>query len=414
MVLGEVGGRRGDLFGPSRGRPAEHLARERGEFVKKRRTESADEGEAGAAVDQIGEVLHLLLPDQEAHLVGAVAAEVAQWGVLRGEGVDDRRGARAVAVEQALCVLGADLRRVLRDPRGAVLGGARIVLAPADRERLGADPAAGTQSGEREVGHMRAERAEGRPLTADEAEQQPAAGQLSRLDAVVARDEARRVVVVAGERTDPREAVHDLRTVQHDARQHVVHQLEEVVDLLLRAHGRLARIRVDVGRSDHHPPLERVDQHDAAVVVLEEQLPAPGRLQQFGVVEHDMRALGAAHVAGGHAEGLVGHVGPWPRRVDHDLRAHGELVAADGVAQLHLGTGGAGPRHPGRLDVVRGAAVARRRPVEQHVEREAFWVVHRGVVVARGVLQGRVEPRHGCQGFPTAEEAVPGQRAAVA
>ena len=87
-------------------------------------------------------------------------------------------------------------------------------------------------------------------------------------------------------------------------------QPEEVVDLFFGAHGGLVHVVFEVGGAHQHPPVERVNQHDAAVAVLEEDLASAGRSQQFRVIEHDVRALGAAHEMGVSPERLVGEVGP--------------------------------------------------------------------------------------------------------
>ena len=100
------------------------------------------------------------------------------------------------------------------------------------------------------------------------------------------------------QRPHAREAVDDLRSVDADAGEDVRDELEEVVDLVLGAHGGLAHVVLEVGRADQHAALERVDEHDAAVLVLEEDLASAGRGEQLGVVEHDVRALRAAHERG--------------------------------------------------------------------------------------------------------------------
>jgi hypothetical protein len=66
----------------------------------------------------------------------------------------------------------------------------------------------------------------------------PAAPPTRLLDAVVARHEARRDVVVTRQRTDARERVDDLRAVHRDVREDLCDEVEEVRDLVVGADGR--------------------------------------------------------------------------------------------------------------------------------------------------------------------------------
>ncbi len=322
----------------------------------------------------------------------------------------DGGGPGAVALEEQLAPHRVEARQVPTQPVTTSLGRGRVVRSSADRHAHRRAGARASDHLEGAVGKLGAQRAERRPLAADEAQHgRPVLGLVER-HVVVAGDEPRRQVAVARKRTDAGVAEDDVGAIHRDAGEHVPDQVEEVVDLLLGAHGALPRIRLDVGGADEHAALERVDQHDAPVRVLEEDLVAVGGGEQLRIVEHDVRALGAAHQLGRAPEGAVGQVGPRPRGVHDDVGGDRELLAGLVVAQPH-----AVGLHADRLDVIDGVgALVRGEAVEQHVEREPLRVVHRGVVVARGVLDAGVEFRERRTGGVPAEELVARHAAAVA
>ena len=105
---------------------------------------------------------------------------------------------------------------------------------------------------------------------------------------VVAADEAWLGGVMPGQRADSGEGVDDLLPVHGDVGEDVADQVEEVVDLRLGADGVLSHVGVDVGGADQDPVPHRVDQHDPAVGVFEEDLAAVAGGQQFRVVQHDV------------------------------------------------------------------------------------------------------------------------------
>ena len=220
---------------------------------------------------------------------------------------------------------------------------------------------------------------------------------------------------MAGQRADAREPEHDLRAVDHDLGEDMPDQVEEVVDLFFRAHHGLAHVVLEVGRPDEHPTLERVDEHDAAVGVLEEQLATARRRQQLGVVEHDVRPLRAAHEPAGVAECFVGQVGPGARGVDDD--GCREPVLPRHIAQHDRAVVGADGRR-----VVRGACAVSTavvtghapvaQPVAQDVTGETLGVAQRGIPVCRRVLHARVEARQLLQRALAAVERVPRNRVA--
>ena len=104
---------------------------------------------------------------------------------------------------------------------------------------------------------------------------------------------------MTGKRPHSGETVDDLGPVDGEARKHMPDEVDEVVDLVVGAHDRIGHVVLEVGRADEHPALERVDEDDPSVLVLEEQLATARRREQLGVVEHDVRALRAAHEAVG-------------------------------------------------------------------------------------------------------------------
>ena len=64
------------------------------------------------------------------------------------------------------------------------------------------------------------------------------------------------------------------------------------------------------------------------------------RGEQLGVLDHDVRALRAAHESSGRAERGVGQVGPGAGGVHDHVCSEVELVACDVVAQTHLAVRG--------------------------------------------------------------------------
>src|SRR5690606_21057501 len=94
-------------------------------------------------------------------------------------------------------------------PRGAGARGARKAVPAADRQSLGRHGARAAQQSQRAIGEVLAQGSERGPLAADQAQQRGRLG-LIELDAVVARHETGRSVLVPGERADAGEAVDDL------------------------------------------------------------------------------------------------------------------------------------------------------------------------------------------------------------
>ena len=195
---------------------------------------------------------------------------------------------------------------------------------------------------------------------------------------------------MSGQGPHPREPIDDAAAIHRDVGEDVADEVDEVVDLGLGAHDRVAHVVLEVGGAHEHAALERVDEDDPAVLVLEEELPPPGRREQLGVVEHDVRTLGAAHVVGRLAADEVRHVCPRPRGVDDDGCRERHLPAGVLVTQ----------QDPAVVDadgsgVVRrpGAVAACREPVTQDVDRQALRVVQGRIPIRGGVLHAGVEVR---------------------
>ena len=222
----------------------------------------------------------------------------------------------------------------------------------------------------------------------------------------------------AGERVD------NLSPVHRDVREHVADQVKEVVDFRVGAHGVLGHVGVDVGGADQDAVPHRVDQHDPAVGVFEEDFAAVARREQLRMVHHNVRTLGSAHEGRRRPHGLVGQVDPGARRVHDDVCGEVEHLAGQLVAQLD-GSSGSGAGVAGGTaqrdegDVVAGPGQVAVRAagllaVLEHIEGEAFGVVDRGVEVGGRVLDPRVQAGQFSQRALAAAELVTRHRAAVA
>ena len=272
----------------------------------------------------------------------------------------------------------------------------------------------GTDSSvERTVREVLRRRAERRPLAADQAQhgRLRVAVERRRLDPVVARDEARRDVAVTGKRPHSGEAVDDLGPVDRQTRQHLPDEVDEVVDLLFGAQDGVRHVVLEVGRADEHPALEGIDEDDPPVAVLEEQLATARRLEQLRVVEHDVRALRAAHERGRLAESRVRLVGPRARGVDDDGCRERRLIACLEVAQHDAAA----------LDACGGGVVGRagttssdREGIAQDVDREPLGIVERSIPVGRRVFDLGVQPRERLERLRATFERVARNAAAAA
>ena len=119
--------------------------------------------------------------------------------------------------------------------------------------------------------------------------------------------------------------------VREDLRNHP----QDVVDLFIGAAGFFRILDVDIRRADHDLVFIGVDEHDAPVEILKEELMIANGRPQFGIVDDQVRAFGAADEAGWQAHRLVGKVDPGSGGVNHDLRLHIKGLAGFFIAQGH-------------------------------------------------------------------------------
>ncbi len=164
-------------------------------------------------------------------------------------------------------------------------------------------------------------------------------------------------------------------------------QFDEVLDLLIRADCRNRHVGFEVGRAHHDLALQRVDEHDPAVVVLEEHLATLARVEERRVVEHDVGPFRASHVLGATTDCLVRQVRPGAGRIDDHLGRDHELGARHAIAHENAAV----PRSDRFHVVGRAGAGKRRSAVLEHIEGEPLGVVHRCVEVGGRVLEAGVE-----------------------
>jgi hypothetical protein len=89
----------------------------------------------------------------------------------------------------------------------------------------------------------------------------------------------------------------------------------------------------NIRRAGDNLAIDHIEDADAAVAVDEVDHVVPGRRHQFRVVEHDMRALGAADESARATDIAIGAVDPRARGIDDHLRPHLAAFAGDLVAQ---------------------------------------------------------------------------------
>src|SRR5208283_1691518 len=224
-------------------------------------------------------------------------------------------------------------------------------------------------------------------------------------EAVVAADLAGGEGVAARQRADAAEAEDDMRAVDADGGEGLLHGLENIVDLGLVA-GRLGIVGGNVGCASDDPALDGVEDADAAVAVDEVDHVVAGGADQFGVVEDDVGALGAADEVAGATDVAVGAVDPRAGGVDNDPGAQGAGVAGDFVAQGDCTSGGAL-----QADVVQGAGLgAGGLGVLDQLEAEALRVGDARVEVGCGADDLRVEGGAQREGLAAGAELVARQR----
>ncbi len=129
--------------------------------------------------------------------------------------------------------------------------------------------------------------------------------------------------------------------------------LDEIIHFLVGAADGIRVVDGDVGGADHDLVEKREDEHDAAILVLEEELVVADGLAQFGIVQDQVRAFGRADVMGLQAQVRLECVDPRPGGVDDQLRLDvvrsGRLTSSRRVTVF--------PSMPDKADVVQGAGM---------------------------------------------------------
>ncbi len=359
-----------------------------------------------------------------AELAGGVQQPVGRSGLGRIQEADDFFGAGPVAGQQPGDAGGvAAGRHVGLDPALDAVLAVREPGAAADGELRRRDLPFHAELGQDVVAQVLGQGPERGPLAADEAEDGPARRRTA-FDPVVPADESGLGGVMLRKRAHTGEGVDDLFPVHRDVREHVPDEVKEVVDFRLGADGVLGHVGVDVGGADQDAVPHRIDQHDPAVGVLEEDFAAVARREQLRVVQHDVRTLGSAHERRRRAHGLVGQVDPGAGGVHDDVGGEVEHFAAQLVAQLDRRAGcrcrSVAPvrTHRDERDVVAGPGVAVRAAgllaVLEHIEGEPLGVVDGGVEVGGRVFDPGVQAGQLGQGALASAELVARNRAAVA
>ncbi len=153
-------------------------------------------------------------------------------------------------------------------------------------------------------------------------------------DPVVPGDKSGLGGIMPRQRADAGKRVDDLAAINRDVREDVANQLEEVLDLPVRAHRVLGHVGVHIGGSHQDPVPHGVDQDNPAVGVFKEDLPAFAGVKKLRVVQHDVGSLGAAHKGRRRPHGLVGQVNPCAGGVDDDIGGEVKELAGEFVTEL--------------------------------------------------------------------------------
>ena len=111
---------------------------------------------------------------------------------------------------------------------------------------------------------------------------------------MVPADLSRGAAFAIGQRSHSGKAEDDMRTVHLDRRENLVHHAQDIVNLLVADDRVIGIIDTNIGSADHHTPQVGQDQHDASVVVLEEDFAITRGCQQTGMIQHQVRPFGAA------------------------------------------------------------------------------------------------------------------------
>jgi len=155
---------------------------------------------------------------------------------------------------------------------------------------LGIDPPRPPQESQRPVGRFFGERAECRPLATDQRVHREGVlcVRLQHLDAVLARDQTGELFVRAGQRAHAAEMEDDLRPIEGDSGQDVPREMEEVINLLVRADSFVRVVNEQIGCADNHLVAQWQHNAHAPVFVLEVERPAVERPPQLWMPDDDV------------------------------------------------------------------------------------------------------------------------------
>ena len=151
---------------------------------------------------------------------------------------------------------------------------------------------------------------------------------------MIARDLAGRPGPRARQRTDTRELENNILWRQLHAGEDAPDHLQKVIDLLVGAAYFIGIVHRDVRRPDQHVVVQRKDQHNAPIFILEKELMVANGLSQFLMADDKMGAFRPADIPAREAQLAVRKIDPRAGGVDDQLRLHivcivGDLVAED-------------------------------------------------------------------------------------
>ena len=286
-------------------------------------------------------------------------------------------------------------------------------MSPADADVLGTDCSRLVEVVKRLIGRLFGEGAEGGPFAPDQRVDGVGALAAGRQgpDAVVAADLSGRAAFAIGQWTHAGEAEDNLRLIDADAREDFAHHGQQVIDLGVSDASLIGIVDADIGGADHDAIEEGQDQHDAAIVVFEEDLAVARCRQQLRLIEDEVRAFCPADEAlPASANIFIDEVDPGTGGIDDHSWLDPIFRAAEFIAQddaLTVAGDGA--------DVVQSLATAVCGfRVQRHFQANALWRRHPGIVVASGADDGRVQSRVFAQGGFTQAEFMLGHGALLA
>ena len=141
-----------------------------------------------------------------------------------------------------------------------------------------------------------------------------------------------------GKGRTPDVRVNDMLPTDLDGRKDDLDHFQEVVDLVLGTSRVVWIIDWQVGRADQNTVLQGIDQRDSAITILEEKLVAVDRLQEFWMIEHQVRSLGSADKRSSLAHGMMELVDPGSCRIHDDFGVDRQRLSAELIIQHDPGS----------------------------------------------------------------------------